>query len=86
MTVAELTRTLGKVLRRPTLVGAVVRLLLLGRELAEELLFSSARVTPQVLRDAGYDFAHPDLEGASFAPRPRRQRRGYMPREPASSR
>jgi uncharacterized protein (TIGR01777 family) len=66
VTNAELTRTLGKVLHRPTLVPvpSFGPKLLLGRELAEELLFSSARVTPRVLADAGYDFAHPDLEGA----------------------
>ena len=41
--------------------------LLLGGELAEELLFASQRVQPAALLAAGYEFRHPDLEPALHA-------------------
>ena len=66
VTNAELTKALGAVLRRPTWVP-VPRLgpqLLLGRELAESLLYSSARMAPTVLESSGYTFRHPEIEGA----------------------
>ncbi|MBW3574825.1 MAG: TIGR01777 family oxidoreductase [Actinobacteria bacterium] len=66
VTNAELTETLGAVLGRPTLLP-VPRLgpeLVLGRELAKSLLYSSARVAPTRLEASGYRFAHPDLDGA----------------------
>jgi uncharacterized protein (TIGR01777 family) len=62
----ELTRTLGRVLGRPTLVP-VPRFgpaLLLGAELAESLLYSSARVLPARLERSGYRFRHAELEPA----------------------
>lgn len=63
---AEYTKVLGRVLGRPTLlpVPSFGPKLVLGSELAEQLLFTSARVLPQVLADAGYEFVSPDLEGA----------------------
>ena len=66
VTNAEFTKVLGRVLGRPTFfaVPAFGPRLLLGRELADELLFSSARVVPDCLRSSGYRFAHPELEGA----------------------
>ena len=65
VTNAELTRTLGRVLRRPTLLPlpAFAAKLLLG-ELAEEGLLASQRVRPTRLLEAGFEFAHPELEGA----------------------
>ena len=66
VTNAELTETLGAVLGRPTRLP-VPRLgpeLLLGRELAKSLLYSSARVASTRLQASGYRFTHPDLEGA----------------------
>ena len=65
VTNAELTRTLGRVLRRPTLLPlpAFAAKLLLG-ELAEEGLLASQRVRPTRLLEAGFEFAHPKLEGA----------------------
>ena len=65
VTNAELTRTLGRVLRRPTLLPlpAWVAKLLLG-ELAEEGLLASQRVRPTRLLEAGFEFAYPELEGA----------------------
>ena len=59
------TKTLGKVLKRPTLfpLPAFVAKLMLG-EMAEELLLSSTRVVPKVLQDSGYSFLYPELESA----------------------
>ena len=61
----EFTKTLGKVLRRPTIVPmpAFAARLALG-EMADALLLSSTRVAPAVLRAAGFEFAHPNLEDA----------------------
>ncbi len=63
---AELTRVLGEVLHRPTVlpVPAFGPKLVLGAELADTLLFTSQRVVPRVLTDEGYPFAHPTLEDA----------------------
>ena len=63
---AEFTRTLGAVLRRPTVlpVPAFGPRLLLGRELADVLLFEGQRVQPHALEASGFTFAHPELEGA----------------------
>ena len=60
------TRTLASVLRRPAAL-AVPRFgprLLLGRELADGLLFSSTRAHPAALADAGFEFRNPDLAPA----------------------
>ena len=61
----ELTRSLGRVLRRPALipVPAVALRLALG-DMADEMLLASARVEPGRLRDTGYVFRHPELEAA----------------------
>ncbi len=66
VTNAEFTKTLGGALHRPTLlpVPSFGPKLLLGGELAEALLFTSARIVPAVLTDAGYSFQHPDLADA----------------------
>lgn len=66
VTNAEYTRTLGRVLGRPTLVPvpALGPKIVLGAELAEELLFTSTKVRPVVAEKSGYAFRHPDLEGA----------------------
>jgi uncharacterized protein len=61
----ELTRVLGRVLGRPTLVpfpAPAVRMLL--GEMGEALLLDSARVVPRRLERAGFRFRHPGLEGA----------------------
>ena len=66
VTNTQLSKTLGKVLHRPSVlpVPAFGPKLLIGSELADALLFTSARVDASVLRANGYEFAHPDLEGA----------------------
>ncbi len=61
----ELTKTLGKVLRRPTIAampGLVARAAF-GR-MADELLLASIRVSPEKLLAHGFAFAEPRLEGA----------------------
>jgi uncharacterized protein (TIGR01777 family) len=62
---AEYTRVLGSVLDRPAFFrvpAPAVRLALGG--IADELLLASARVEPVRLRETGYPFRHPELEGA----------------------
>ena len=63
VTNGDFTRTLASVLRRPAVVN-VPRFgprLLLGKELADELLFSSTRALPEALSIAGFQFHHPNL-------------------------
>jgi uncharacterized protein (TIGR01777 family) len=61
----EFTKTLGKVLGRPTVVPlpAFAARLMFG-EMADELLLASARVQPVKLAASGYTFRYPDLEAA----------------------
>ncbi len=65
VTNAEFTKTLGRVLGRPTILPlpAFAARLVFG-EMADALLLSSARVVPEKLARSGYEFRHPDLEGA----------------------
>jgi uncharacterized protein (TIGR01777 family) len=62
----EFTDVLGDVLHRPTLlpVPAFGPKLVVGADLAQSLLFDSARIVPDALRASGFEFAHPELEGA----------------------
>jgi hypothetical protein len=62
---AEFTRTLARVLRRPTLlpVPAFAARLAFG-EMADALLLAGARVLPTRLQASGYRFRFPDLESA----------------------
>lgn len=64
VTNAEFAKTLGKVLKRPAVfpVPAFGPRLLLGREMADALLFESQRILPEVLEASGYTFQHPTLE------------------------
>lgn len=59
----EFTKSLGKVLNRPTLIPfpAFMAKLIFG-EMAEELLLSSTRVHPVRLQKAGYEYMEPNLE------------------------
>lgn len=62
---AELTRTLGRILRRPAIVPVPEPLLRLAfGELADEAILASARIAPRRLEETGYHFRHPTLEGA----------------------
>ena len=62
---AEFTKVLAKALRRPALFPAPALALRLALgEMADELLLSSERVVPGVLRKLGYRFSHPELSRA----------------------
>ncbi len=65
VTNAEFTRTLGKVLGRPTLfpMPAFVARTMFG-EMGDALLLSSTRVSSEKLQQSGYRFEFPDLESA----------------------
>lgn len=66
ITNAEMTRTIGRVLRRPAflIVPATALRIGLGRETANETVLTSQRVDPVVLRRAGFEFGDPELESA----------------------
>ena len=59
------TKTLGHVLGRPTVfpLPAPAARLALG-QVADELLLASQRVEPARLRESGYSYRYPELEGA----------------------
>jgi uncharacterized protein (TIGR01777 family) len=59
----EFTKTLGRVLGRPTIfpMPAFAARLAFG-EMAEEMFLSGARIEPDVLTGARFDFAYPQLE------------------------
>src|SRR6476659_5091376 len=63
---AELAKTLAGVLGRPSFlpIPSFGPKLLLGSELADNLLFAGQRVSPTVLETTGYEFRHPTLEVA----------------------
>lgn len=66
VTNVEFSRELGRALRRPAVLPApaVALRLVLGREMADELLLSSQRVRPAALEASRYRFAHPTLREA----------------------
>ena len=59
----EFTKTLGAVLKRPTLIPVprLVARLALG-EMADDLLLASAKVVPQRLEQLGFEFQYPTLK------------------------
>ena len=61
----EFTKTLGRVLSRPTVFAMpeFAARLAFG-EMADEMLLVSQRVAPKKLNDAGYEFLYSELEGA----------------------
>jgi uncharacterized protein (TIGR01777 family) len=69
VTNAVLTKALGRALHRPAVVPvpAFGPRLVLGREMADSLLFISQRVLPEVLVSNGFELAHPDLDEALAA-------------------
>jgi hypothetical protein len=65
VTNAEFTEVLGRVLHRPTVTRAPeFALRLVYGEMADEMLFTSQRVVPRRLLNAGFRFAYPKLEDA----------------------
>ncbi len=70
VTNADFTKTLGETLRRPTFlpIPKFGPRMILGREAAENLLFTGQRVLPEVLdADGGFTFHHRDLATALAA-------------------
>ncbi len=65
VTNAQFTKTLGRVLRRPTILPlpAFGARLAFG-EMADALLLASTRVNPTRLQEGGFEFGFPDLEEA----------------------
>lgn len=63
------TKALGRELGRPTLlpIPAIGPRLLLGKELAQALLYDSARVLPTALSASGYQFRHLTIDVALAA-------------------
>jgi uncharacterized protein (TIGR01777 family) len=61
----EFTKAIGRVLGRPTFLSmpAFAARLAFG-EMADALLLSGSRVEPARLTEAGYEFKHPEIEGA----------------------
>ncbi len=66
VTNAEYTRQLGAVLHRPAVlvVPAPAIEMVLGHEMAQEMLLGGQRVRPAALEASGYRFHDPDLRGA----------------------
>jgi len=61
----EFTKTLGRVLSRPTFLPVPeFAIKTLFGEMGETLLLEGTRVVPQKLRDAGFNFDFPNLEDA----------------------
>jgi len=62
---ATFTTALARTLNRPAILPApAIALRLLFGDMADELLLASARVLPGRLIETGYQFRHPELEGA----------------------
>jgi uncharacterized protein (TIGR01777 family) len=66
VTNADFTKTLARVLHRPAVfpVPMLIPRLVFGEEMTEETFFASQRVFPTKLVAGGYNFHHPELEGA----------------------
>lgn len=59
------TRTMGRVLHRPTIFGVPACILkAVGGQMAREMLLSGVRVAPRKLQQASYEFLYPELEMA----------------------
>jgi uncharacterized protein len=63
---AEFTATLARVLSRPAVLPApaFAMRLVIGSEMAEQLLLTGSRVIPERLTTSGYEFRHSELEAA----------------------
>lgn len=66
VTNAEFTAILGRVLARPTLLSVppIALEVVLGKEMATEMLMCSQRLVPSKLEGSGFAFHHPELEPA----------------------
>ena len=63
---AEIVKTAGRVLRRPTVLAVPTFALsiAMGRELTEEVILAGQRAVPSVAEATGFTFSHPEPEGA----------------------
>ena len=62
---AELTRALGKAMKRPAVLPAPAFALRLAfGQMAEEALLASCRAVPSRLEESGFHFAEPEIAGA----------------------
>lgn len=61
---AEITKGLGKALRRPAVIPVPTFALsiVMGKELTDEVIMAGQRVLPEVAQTSGYTFRHPTLE------------------------
>lgn len=66
VTNAAFTAALGRAVHRPAIarVPRTALRIAFGTEMADELLLSGQRALPRCLADRGFDFRHPDLDGA----------------------
>jgi uncharacterized protein (TIGR01777 family) len=64
VTVQEYVAAVGRALHRPALLPVPTLALdvILGREMAQEMLLGGQRVLPQKLLESGFTFRHPDLD------------------------
>jgi hypothetical protein len=62
----DFARTLGRVLHRPAILPAPVFALriVLGKEMADEMLLAGQRVLPKRASEEGFEFAYPELTAA----------------------
>jgi uncharacterized protein (TIGR01777 family) len=69
VTNGEFAKTLGRVLHRPAIfpIPLIIPTLVFGKEMTNETLGASQRVSPAKLAAAGYNFRHSELEGALHA-------------------
>lgn len=64
---AEFTRSLGRALRRPTLLPVPALALRVAFGEMSTALLTGARVVPRVLKDGGYEFKYPRIDEALVA-------------------
>ena len=64
VTNSEFTRALGRALRRPAVLAVPAFALRLAQGDLAEVVTSSARMDPARLRESGFKFGHPEIDGA----------------------
>ena len=66
---SDFAATLGKVLHRPAVIAvpSIVLELGVGKDIAQELLLTGARILPSRLEQAGFEFRYAHLEAALSA-------------------
>ncbi|GAB5534398.1 MAG: TIGR01777 family oxidoreductase [Rubricoccaceae bacterium] len=58
-------KAIGRTLNRPAVLGAPASILRrLGGEAADEIMLKSVRMVPKRLRESGFEYAYPTLDGA----------------------